>query len=95
MLYIEHEDRVAFHPAYYINEILNELDISKVDFANSINMSIQEVDLLLNGETSVTHELAKNLEFLGLSVTMWENLQKDYDLFCEKRRKEDARFINA
>lgn len=35
--YIEYNDRVAFHPGYYIKEIVEQSGLTQKDFANLTN----------------------------------------------------------
>lgn len=75
-----YKDTVVFHPAYYLDEILCEMDMSEVEFANHMNMKIAQTHNLLDGEMSVTADLAKKLEELsGVSAEMWETMQKKFD----------------
>ena len=45
-----------------------------------IGCSKEALDAIIAGRSSVTEEIAKGLEMvLGISATMWLNLQKAYD----------------
>lgn len=35
--YIEYNDKIAFHPGYYIKEIIEESGLSQKDFANRLD----------------------------------------------------------
>lgn len=69
------------HPSEYIREVLEELELTQVAFAQAIGISPMRVSHLLKGQRPVTAELALRLgRALGQSPQYWINLQTTYDL---------------
>ena len=42
--YIEYDDKIAFHPGYYIKEIVEESGLTQEDFAKEIGVSFATVN---------------------------------------------------
>lgn len=80
--YIEHNDKIAFHPGYYLEEIIDESNLRQEDFARRLDTTPEDLKLLINGEQSITVDMAEKLSAtLGTSANYWLNLQKTYDSF--------------
>lgn len=78
--YIEHKDRIAFHPGYYIEECLENSGLTQQDFADKLGMTSESLDELINGQESISAETGKKLsKMLGTSLEYWFNLQGAYD----------------
>ena len=45
--YIEYNDTVAFHPGYYIKEIVEESGLTQEDFAKRLDTSPKNLSLLI------------------------------------------------
>lgn len=87
--YIEYNDTIAFHPGYYIKEIVDESGLTQKDFAKRLDTSQKNLSLLLRGEQSLSVYIAIKLSrMLGTSVSYWLNLQNTYDTLI-------AEFISA
>ena len=75
--YIEYQDRVAFHPGYYIKEIVEETGVTQEDFAKRLGTTPKNLSILINGEQSLSIDLASRLSrMLGTSIAYWLNLQQ-------------------
>ena len=73
-------DIIAFHPGYYIAEIIEDMGISQAEFAARMGTTGKTLSLLLNGQSNITNDLAKKLSvMMGTSVELWQNLQNTYD----------------
>lgn len=71
---------VAFHPGYYIDEIIEEMGITQEEFAIRIGTTPKTISKLVNGETGISNDLALKIASLfNSSPEMWLNLQKEYD----------------
>ena len=87
---IEYKDIMAFHPGYYVAEIIEDMEISQNEFATRLGTTGKNISKLVNGQINLSNELAKKLSvMLGTSLEMWLNLQKTYEqklveIECEK-----------
>jgi len=78
--YIECDDTVAFHPGYYIEEIMEESELTQEDFAERLDITPENLSLLIRGKQSLSIDVAMKLsEMIGTSVNYWLNLQNAYD----------------
>jgi addiction module HigA family antidote len=78
--YIEYKDSVAFHPGYYIKEIIGESGLAQADFAARLNTTPKDLSLLVCGEQRLSVDMAMKLSnALGTSAEYWLNLQSAYD----------------
>ena len=78
--YIEYNDTVAFHPGYYIKEIVEESGLTQEDFAKRLDTTPKNLSLLIRGEQSLSIDIAMKLSrMIGTSVNYWLNLQNAYD----------------
>lgn len=78
--YIEFKDKIAFHPGYYIKELVEESGLTQEDFAKSLDTTPKNLSVLINGEQALSTEMAIKLSrMLGTSVAYWQNLQNKYD----------------
>ena len=70
---------IAIPPGYTIKEQLKDRNINLNDFIAKMNMSKEDVELLIEGKVILTNELASKLEFvLGLPKQFWINLENNY-----------------
>ena len=76
----EYKDLVAFHPGYYIADIIEDMEISQAEFAKRMGTTAKTLSQLINGQANISNDLAKKLSvMLGTSVDVWHNLQNTYD----------------
>ena len=76
----EYKDIVAFHPGYYIAEIIEDMEISQAEFATRMGTTTKTLSKLINGQANISNDLAKKLSvMMGTSVSVWQNLQNTYD----------------
>lgn len=88
--YFEFNDRYYFHPGYYIEELIESLDLSRADFAFEMGMNEKAADLLINGRQSLTADLATKLSRLtGTSSGLWMGYQARYDEAVAKLISQD------
>jgi len=89
--YIEYDDRIAFHPGYYIKEIIDESGLTQRDFAYRLDTTPKNLSLLIRGEQSLSIDIAMKLSrMMDTSVSYWLNLQNAYDsLIAEFKSKEE------
>lgn len=89
--YIEHNDTIAFHPGYYIKEIVEDSGLTQEDFAKRLDTTPKNLSLLIRGEQSLSIDIAMKLSrMIGTSVNYWLNLQNAYDtLIAEFKSQEE------
>ncbi|WP_026661327.1 HigA family addiction module antitoxin [Butyrivibrio sp. AC2005] len=76
----EYKDIVAFHPGYYISDIIEDMEISQAEFATRMGTTAKTLSQLINGQANISNDLAKKLSvMMGTSVEVWLNLQNAYD----------------
>jgi len=82
----EYKDIVAFHPGYYIADIIEDMGISQVEFAARMGTTAKTLSQLLNGQANITNDLAKKLSvMMGTSAEVWQRLQNTYDQIQNNR----------
>ena len=78
--YVEYGDNIAFHPGYYIKELVDESGLTQADFAQRLGTTPKNLSILLRGEQNLSIEIAAKLSrMLGTTVAYWLNLQQAYD----------------
>lgn len=76
----KYKDIVAFHPGYYIADIIEDMEISQAEFATRMGTTAKTLSQLINGQANISNDLAKKLSvMLGTGVEVWQNLQNTYD----------------
>lgn len=81
--FIEFGDKIAFHPGYYIEEIIKGSGLSLEDFARKLDVSPERLRVLISGGQRLTSDVAAKLSrLLGTSAAYWLNLQSSYDVHC-------------
>ncbi|MBU5681281.1 HigA family addiction module antitoxin [Blautia sp. MSJ-9] len=76
----EYKDIVAFHPGYYIADIIADMEISQAEFATRMGTTAKTLSQLINGQANISNDLAKKLSvMMGTSAEVWLNLQNTYD----------------
>lgn len=87
--YIEYNDKIAFHPGYYIKEIVDESGLTQEDFAKRLDTTPKNLSLLIRGEQSLSIDISMKLSrMVGTSVYYWLNLQNAYDALIAEFRSE-------
>ena len=78
--YIEYKEKVAFHPGYYVKEIIEESGLTQEDFAKRLGTTPKNWSLLVRGEQSLSIDMAMKLSrLMGTGAAYWLNLQQAYD----------------
>ena len=91
---LEYKDLIAFHPGYYVKELLEYEGMSQDELAKRLQTSGKNVSDLINGKANLSDEMAMNLSIVfGTSVSLWLNLNQKYiekKLEIEKMMQADA-----
>ena len=91
--YIKYDDTIAFHPGYYIKELVEESGLTQEDFAKRLDTTPKNLSLLIRGEQNLSIDIAMKLSrMIGTTVNYWLNLQSAYDaLVAEYKSEEELR----
>lgn len=101
--YIEYNDRVAFHPGYYIKELVDESGLTQEDFAKRLGTTPKNLSILIRGEQDLSIDIAAKLSRMHrTTISYWLNLQQIYhemqaEFLSEeelKREREVFRFLD-
>ncbi len=88
--FVEYNDSIAFHPGYYIKEIVDESGLTQEDFAKRLDTTPKNLSILIRGEQSLSIDIAMKLSrMVGTSVSYWLNLQKAYDSLIAEFKSEE------
>ena len=78
---VEYKDLIAFHPGQYVEELIEDYNVTQKEFADRLGVSAKTVSKLVNAEESISKETAHKLAKLsGVSMQTWLNLQNAYDV---------------
>ena len=78
---VENIDLISFHPGQYIGELIEDYNMTQNEFAEKLEVSPKTISKLVNGEESISDDLAQKLEkFTNISMKTWLNLQNAYDV---------------
>ena len=86
---VEYDDKVIFHPGYYIKEIVEQTGLAQEDFAKRLGITLENLSVLISGEQNLSIDIALRLSrMLGTTVGYWLNLQLAYDEVLAKIRND-------
>lgn len=78
---IESKDLIAFHPGQYIEELIEDYNLTQKEFAERLGISEMELGKLVNSEESISNDIARKLaKITNISIITWLNLQNAYDV---------------
>ena len=76
---LKSDDIIATPPGLTIKEQLEDKNMSQKEFASRMELSERHISKLINGEVTLTFDVAKKLEtVLGPSIQFWLNLENIY-----------------
>jgi antitoxin HigA-1 len=79
--------RTAIHPGEHLAEELGEIGSSAAELARQIEVPVNRITSIINGQRGITADTALRLgHWFGTSPQFWMNLQQIYEL----RRAERA-----
>ena len=89
--YIEYNDKIAFHPGYYLKELVEESGLTQEDYAKRLGTTPKNLSVLIRGEQSLSIDVAIKLSrMLGTSIAYWLNLQQAYDEKLAEQGRDPA-----
>jgi antitoxin HigA-1 len=82
--------RTPIHPGKHLAEELKELGISAAELARQIDVPVNRVTGIINGQRGVTADTALRLgHWFGTSPEFWLNLQQLYELRIARQEVGD------
>src|SRR5271157_3175781 len=82
--------RTAIHPGEHLAEELKELGMSAAELARQLDVPVNRVTGIVNGQRSVTADTALRLgHWFGTSPEFWLNLQSLYELRLARKEVGD------
>ncbi|MCF0117583.1 MAG: HigA family addiction module antidote protein [Bacilli bacterium] len=83
--YFEYNDKIAFHPGYYIKEYIEDNGMTQEEFAFRLGTTPKNLSLLIRGEQSISVDIASKIARLtGTSIKYWINLQTEFDILLSE-----------
>ena len=82
---VEYKDLIAFHPGQYVEELIEDYQMTQKEFAENLGVSPKTISKLVKREESISNEIAQKLEKLtNIAMKTWLNLQNAYDVKMAK-----------
>lgn len=73
--------RSPIHPGEHLAEELAELSLSAAELARQLDVPVNRITSIINGQRSISADTALRLgHWFGSSAEFWLNLQKIYEL---------------
>ena len=73
--------RTAIHPGEHLAEELRELGITSAELARQIDVPVNRITGIINGQRGITADTALRLaHWFGTTPQFWMNLQQLYEL---------------
>jgi len=82
------------HPGEIVKEILVDgADLSVTDAAEKLGISRTTLSRLINGRMGISPDMALRLSKLlpNSDITLWMNLQRDYDIWMVSKRAKNIK----
>ena len=76
------------HPGEVIADLLEDLEMTTIDFAKKLDVSAETVEAIIQGRIPVTVDMAIRLgKALGNGPQLWLNLQQKVDIWDTMQEK--------
>ena len=83
--------RTPIHPGVHLAEELQELGLSAAELARQLDVPVNRVTSIINGQRSITADTALRLgHWFGTNPEFWLNLQKMYELRLAQQANGNA-----
>lgn len=85
------EKRVKYHPAEFLQDVIEDMEMSQSEFANRIGITAKQLSLILSQQANITIDISIKLsKLLGTSSEYWMNLQNAYDKYMIEINSEQV-----
>jgi antitoxin HigA-1 len=79
------------HPGEVLEDILDDLEVSSEQIAQVLDISVQTVNAILQGQQPISVDLAIRIgKAMGNGPQLWLNLQQKVDIWEAMRRNEET-----
>lgn len=79
------------HPGEVLEDVLDDLEMSSEQIAQVLDISVQTVNEILQGQQPINVDLAIRIgKAMGNGPQLWLNLQQKIDIWEAMRRNEEA-----
>jgi len=76
---VEYNNIVAYHPGYYVKEMIDELDITQDELSKRLEVTTKYMSDFIKGKAKLSEDMALKLsKVFGTSIELWLNLNKKY-----------------
>lgn len=79
--YVIKDDKVYFHPGFYIAEYIEDTGITKEALAAELGITASALEKLVNGDMELTEDMAEKLEVaVGGSKEYWIRMWRGFTI---------------
>ena len=83
--------RSPIHPGVHLSEELDELGMSAAELSRQLDVPVNRITAIINGQRGITADTALRLgHWFGSSPDFWLNLQKLYELRLAQQEVGEA-----
>jgi addiction module HigA family antidote len=83
--------RTPIHPGVHLAEELDELGMSAAELSRQLDVPVNRITAIINGQRGITADTALRLgHWFGSSPDFWLNLQKIYELRLAQHKVGEA-----
>ena len=76
---VEYNNIVAYHPGYYVKEMIEELGITQDELSKRLDITSKHMSDFINGKAKLSEDMALKLSrVFGTSIELWLNLNNSY-----------------
>lgn len=76
---LEYNNIVAYHPGYYVKDMIEDLDITQDELSKRLDVTSKYMSDFINGKSKLSEDMALKLsKVFGTSIELWLNLNKKY-----------------
>lgn len=91
--YKEINGRTVLHPGAYLRTVIDYEDLNILKVANDLNLKIDELNKLIEGDLDITEDMAKGLASItNVKKDTWVELQNIWDFKANGRKRKPDRY---